>query len=441
MENEQLMKTASPWKLIRKMCIPTVIITLVMAIYNMTDIFFVGQTGNDQMVSALSVCMPIFMVIQAFGTLIGNGGGVAISIALGQNNLEKVKKVSAFCFYSSIFVGIVIAVLGNIFADQIISILGCAEEYRAFATDYLRVICAGAIIMVFTYAFVNIMRADGSAKESMIVNLAGTFTNMILDPIFILVLNLGPAGAAIATVLGNAVTLLLVLRHIRKNPNFSLSTRDFTLSPDISLETLKLGLPTALGTLLISVAYTIMNNILVQIDPNATGAFGVCRNLMLFSTMIQMGICMGIQPAVSYNYGRKDKKRVKDITLKTALVSVCFGVIVAILCIGFKENLLRAFLSDEQTLALARELIVGCLITAPVYGIYQMCCVYLQATDKAWSGTILTLLRQGIILIPAMYILNSLGGFSALAYSFAVTDVIAVIIGIILCKNYSRSNI
>ncbi len=431
---EEFLGTASPMQLIRKMCLPTIVITLVMAIYNMTDIFFVGKTGNVEMVSALSVCMPIFMIIQAFGTLVGGGGGVACSIALGRNDTEEVRRITAFCCYCALAIGIVIAVVGNVFADPIVTILGAADEYKTFAMDYLRVICTGAIIMVFTYSFVNMMRADGSAKESMIANLAGTFTNMVLDPVFILGLGMGPAGAAIATVLGNVVTLVFILRHIKKKDSISLSFRDFTLEKKVSLKTLSLGLPMAVGTLLISVAYTFMNHILVQINVNATGAFGVCRNIMLFSTMIQMGICMGIQPAISYNYGKGDDCRVKEISQKTGLAAIIFGITIAVLSISFREQILSAFLKDEQTLVLAGSLLVGCMITAPFYGIYQMCCVYLQATDQALKSTVLTLLRQGIVLIPVMYLLNWIGGFACLVYAFAVTDVTASLIGLQLIR-------
>ncbi len=433
MDKQEMMRDTAVWKLIAKLCIPTVIMTLVMAIYNMTDIFFVGMTKNSEMVSALSVCMPVFMVVQAFGTLIGGGGATAISIALGQKDTEKIRKVSSFCCYASIAIGLLIAVFGNLFAMPLVHVLGAAESYTSYACAYLRIICIGAPIMVFSYSFVNIMRADGSAKESMAANLSGTIANIILDPVFILALGMGASGAALATLIGNFISLVLAIRHIKKHAeNMSLHIKDFSVKPEISLRTLSLGLPTAAGTLLISVAYTVMNNMLVVIDANATGAFGVCRTIMLMSTMVQMGICMGMQPAISFNYGNKDMKRVKEITLKTGLLAVIFGICVAVLCIGGRTFLLRLFLSDETVLAYAKKIMVGCLCTAPIYGIYVQAYCFLQAIDRAVYGTVVTLLRQGIILIPVMFILNLLGGLNALIFAFAVTDVIAAVIGLTL---------
>ncbi len=439
MDNQDMMKNTPVWKLIVKLCVPTVIMTLVMALYNMTDIFFVGLTKNSSMVSALSVCMPVFMIVQAFGSLIGGGGSTAIAIALGRGQDEKIRKFSSFCCYASIIIGLCIAVIGNVFTSQIVKLLGSADTYASYASSYLRIICAGSPIMIFSYSFVNIMRADGSAKESMVANLSGTITNIILDPVFILALGMGAAGAAIATVIGNAVSLVLAIRHISKHAKaMSLNIKNFTLKKEISLKTLSLGLPTAAGTLLVSVAYTVMNNLLVVIDENATGAFGVCRTIMLMSTMIQMGISMGMQPAISFNYGDKNMRRVKEITLKTGLLTVIFGICVAAVCISARSAVLKLFLSDENVLNYTNVMLVGCLCTAPIYGIYEQSYAFLQAIDRAVYGTIVTLLRQGIVLIPVMLLLNKIGGFNALIFSFAVTDVIAAAVGLLLSVYWYR---
>lgn len=168
------MGTLPAWHLIRKMAIPTVIITLVMAVYNMADIFFIGKTGNADMVNAIAVCMPAFTVIQAFGTLIGAGGCTAISVALGRDEREKARQISAFCFYFSVGLGLLLAVAGWIFMDPLAALLGTSESTHAYAVSYLKVLALGCPAMIFSNAFVNILRADGSVKESMMANLSGT---------------------------------------------------------------------------------------------------------------------------------------------------------------------------------------------------------------------------------------------------------------------------
>lgn len=434
-KKQDLLQNAPVWKAIFSLTIPTIIITLVMAVYNMADVFFIGKMGNADMVNAISVCMPVFTVVQAFGTLAGAGGCTAISVALGRKDLQRTKCVSSFCFYFCITVGLVLTAFLGLFAPWMVSMLGADGNYSAYAVTYLRILSLGCPIMMFTNAFVNILRSDGSIKESMIANLTGTFANIILDPIMILGFNMGVGGAAAATVMGNLLSAVIVLKVVRGKTAFlSFSPKDFSLRKDISVHVLSLGLPVASGTLLLSIAYMLMNNLLLSVSPYAQGAFGISRAIMLFSTMIQLGICMGVQPAISYSYGTENMKRVKEFVLKTGILSVGFGVFVACICIGLRDFILTAFIKDAAILEYGKTLVLGCFCTAPVYGLFQLAVNFLQATERPFWSTVLTILRQGIIIIPAMLILNYMAGFQGLAYCFAVTDIFAAGIGLVLIR-------
>lgn len=433
--NENFLTETSVWKLIAKLSIPTVIITLVMAIYNMADIFFIGKTGNADFVNAISVCMPVFTIVQAFGTLIGAGGCTAISIALGRQENHRTKSISAFCFWLSLALGVMLTLFINIFADSFVTLLGATASYKPYAITYLKIIGSGSTIMLFSNAFVNILRADGSVKESMAANLSGTFLNIILDPILILGFNMGVAGAAVATVLGNALSLIIILKVYKKKSDIlSFNVKHLSFRTDNSVKILALGMPLAIGTLFMSFSYMIMNNLLKAYDANAQGAFGICRTIMLLSTMIQMGICMGVQPAISYNFGAKNMKRVKEIILKTGIVTASFGGILSLVVISFRRTILSAFINNQSVLSYADRMIVGCLCTAAVYGVFQISVTALQALEKPMQSTFITIMRQGIILIPAMLILNTILKFDGLIYSFAVTDIIAALCGLILLK-------
>lgn len=434
-QDKNVLAEAPVWELIAKLSIPTVIITLVMEIYNMADIFFISKTGNADYVNAISVCMPVFTIIQAFGTLIGAGGCTAISIALGRKENARTKNISAFCFWLSLALGVVLTFLMNVFADSLVDLLGATNSYKDYAITYLKIIGYGSIIMLFSNAFVNILRADGSVKESMVANLSGTFLNIILDPILILGFNMGVAGAAIATVLGNTLSLVIVLKVYRKKSEFlSFDIKYLSFSIENSCQILALGFPLAIGTLFMSFAYMVMNNLLKTYDANAQGAFGICRTIMLLSTMIQMGICMGMQPAISYNFGAKNTKRVKEIILKTGIVTVLFGALLSLVIIVFRDAVLSAFINDSAVLSYADRMIVGCLCTAAIYGVYQMSVTALQSLERPMQSTIITAMRQGVVIIPAMLILNALLGFNGLVYCFAVTDIVAAFCGVILLK-------
>ena len=432
-KNENFMGTMPVWKTIAKLSVPTVIITLVMAIYNMADVFFIGKTNNADMVNAISVCMPVFTIVQAFGTLVGAGGCTAISIALGKGETDRTKSISAFCFWFCMLLGVVLAVGMNLFSDSFMNLLGAADSYREYAVTYLRIIAWGCPIMLFSNAFVNILRADGSIKESMMANLSGTFLNIILDPILILWCKMDVAGAAIATVAGNLLALIIVVIVTKKKDAvLSYNIRKVSFRKENSVQVLALGLPLAAGTLLISVAYMVMNNLLKGYDANAQGAFGICRTIMLMSTMIQMGICMGTQPAVSYCFGLDSKPRVKEIIWKTGAVTMFFGAIVSILIITLRKTILPFVFDDAAVMVYAEKMIIGCLCTSVLYGLYQVCSTSLQAIDRPMWSTLITISRQGLIIIPVMIALNMLFGFDGLIYCFAVTDVLVAVIGVVL---------
>lgn len=431
--DENFMGSMPVWKLVVKLAIPTVIITLVMAVYNMADVFFIGQTGNADMVNAISVCMPVFTIVQAFGTLVGSGGCVAISIALGKGETERTRSISAFCFWFCMALGVLLAVVMNVFSGALMDMLGAADSYEDYAVTYLRIIACGCPIMLFSNAFVNILRADGSIKESMIANLSGTFLNIVLDPILILGLKMDVAGAAIATVAGNLLSLIIVVVATRKKDSIvSYNVKKVSLKAENSVQVLGLGLPLAVGTLLISVSYMVMNNLLKGYDTNAQGAFGICRTIMLLSTMIQMGICMGTQPAVSYNFGLQKLERVKEVILKTGIVTISFGAIVSTLIILFRKVILSAVFDNSAVMLYAEKFIIGCLCTSVVYGLYQVCSTSLQAIKRSMWSTVITILRQGVVLVPAMLLLNKLFGLNGLVFCFAVTDVIVAVIGVCL---------
>ena len=442
-KNENFMSTMPVWKMIARLSIPTVIITMVMAVYNMADVFFIGKTNNADMVNAISVCMPVFTIVQAFGTLVGSGGCTAISIALGQGDTDRTKGISAFCFWFCMVLGLLLAAAMNLFSDVLMDMLGAADSYRHYALTYLRIIAWGCPIMLFSNAFVNILRADGSIKESMMANLSGTFLNIILDPILILWCDMDVAGAAIATVAGNLLALIIVVIVTKKKASvLSFDIRKVSLKKENSLQVLALGLPLAAGTLLISVAYMVMNNILKGYDANAQGAFGICRTIMLLSTMIQMGICMGTQPAVSYCFGQDNKPRVKEIIRKTGAVTMLFGLIVSVAIIVFRKAILSFVFADPAVMVYAEKIIIGCLCTSVFYGLYQVCSTSLQAIDRPMWSTAITVSRQGLIVIPVMIVLNMLFGFDGLIYCFAVTDVLVAAVSVALLaatlRNWNR---
>ena len=438
MKNEKLMREGSISELLLKMSLPVILIMMVTVLYNMADVFFIGRAGNRYQLAAISLAGPVFSAISAFNTLIGFGGCTACSIALGEGREELVKKYSAFVLYSSLGLGVLLAalILGGM--NVLLSVLGTNEETAAYTAEYLRILALGAPFLIVSGALGNTVRADGDVKSAMLAALTGNILNILLDPLFISALHWGCSGAALATVLGNMVSLLLLLRTARKKQAFSLSVKDFTLRKEISLRVLGLGLPMAASTLLMSFSSAISNRLTVSYGNVAVAARSVAGKSAMLIPMIVMGICMGVQPAISYVYGCRDRARLKKIVLGVGGFGVGLATLMAAVFFVFREQFVSAFSHDAEIISLGKYMMLGTLLAVPVEGVYQMCSTYLQATGKVSFATLTSLMQKGLVFLPVLLLMERGLGLNGIIFANAVTTVISTAIALLLCRSWSR---
>lgn len=223
-KRKAVFEEASVWRAIFTMAIPAMINILVMILYNMADMFFIGQLGNSALVAAVSISSPVFTMMMAFGSMIGGGGCALIARTLGAGDSEHVRLYSSLCCWGSVLIGGVFTIVILLFQSPILSVLGANSEFWGYAKTYLTILAFGAPVMIFTTGMGNVVRSEGAVKEGMIGNLISTITNIVLDPLFILVLKWDVAGAAAATVIGNLAGAGYLIRYIRfKGSNLSLS--------------------------------------------------------------------------------------------------------------------------------------------------------------------------------------------------------------------------
>lgn len=435
MKDNKGFENESVWRLIARNGIPAMITMIVVVIYNMADTFFVGRTHNDLMVAAVSVAAPIFTLLITVGTLIGSGGCSIISNALGGQDEEKSKRTSSFCFYTSIVIGILFAVIIVIGCNPILYLAGATENTIEMAAIYLRIIGIGAPFIIFSNTLANIIRADGAAKESMIGNMVGTVLNIVLDPMMILGFKWGIAGAAIATVIGNICACAYYIYYIVKKagPALSCSLSDFTLSCKISVPVFAIGLPGALGNLLMSFSNIIMNLFLAVYGDEAVAAMGVAMKIGMIVAMIQMGLCMGLLPVLAFNMGAGKIRRVKETIWKTGIVCVALGSAMTIGAFAGKHALVTAFVTGENVIELSERMVIAIILSGPVLGLYFLTTNVLQAAGKSLWPTFTSLCRQGIIYIPCLIIFRSLSGLQGLIYTQAVSDIAAAVLSVIVC--------
>ena len=438
MTNEEKLRSASVPTLILSMSLPMVLVMLVNVLYNMADVFFMGRTGNTMAVAGVSLTSPIFSGISAFNTLIGFGGCTAVSIALGKGDRDIVRKYTSFVTYAALALGVVLTVLLLSFSEGLLTILGTNEETMQHAKDYLSILALGAPFMLTAGALGNTIRADGESRIPMLVALLTNGLNIALDALFILRLGWGAKGAAAATVISNAVNFIIVLIIAARKPSFSLSPKDFTLRLQVSLNVLFLGIPMAAGTFLMSIAHIFSNRLMVQYGNLAVAASSAAGKVSMLIPMIIMGICMGVQPAMSYAYGMQNRERLHQIALGTGLFALLFGVFLSVFSVVFRSQLIPFFLPDPEVLQLGKRMIIGHVISVPVYAVYQMCSCYLQSVGSVRKATLTSLLRQGIVFIPVVYTMNALFQLNGMIFSSAVSDVISAAIALFLCRLASK---
>ncbi len=438
-KSEDILKSGSFFKLVLNLSLPAVILILIMIIYNVADTFFIGQTGDPDKISAISLSMPVFTILSGIGTLFGNGGSTAISIALGEGNRDKIKKITTFCFAGTLCIGLLYLSGVFFFTVPLARLLGADESTLALTVTYLKTFSFASPFVLITSAFGGMLRADGDGASAMLPSLVGTISNIVFDAVFILVLGLDVFGAAFATVLGNVLSTLLLGIFIIKRKTYLLpDISSFTLERNIVIPVLTLGLPMMISTVLGSVANTIQNRLMISYSSTALAAQSVAGKAGMMITMLILGFCMGMQPAISYNFGAKNYKRMYKVIRETGIFTILLGIVLTVITFIFRDSIVAAFIDHEEVIALGRIFIFAAVLVGPVYGIYQMSQTFLQATGKVTFAIAASTLDKFLVYLPVLYIMNKCFGIYGIAFAHAVTMVFTLGITLVLALRWSR---
>ncbi len=440
--NEEMLRSGSFWTLAGKLCVPAILIMLVMVLYHMADVFFIGQTGDANKVAAVTLASPMFSVLSGLGVLLGNGGCTAISLALGKGEYSRIKKISAFSVWSAVAIGILFAAVVLPLMEPICNLLGANDETRGFTAEYLRVIAIGAPVIMLTNVVPALIRADGSTTDSMIGNMLGTVLNIALDPLLISAFGMGVSGAAIATVAANLVSLCYYAYFLRaRGKIYSVSPGDISFEKEVVWTVLSLGLPMSCATVLGSVSSTVVNNLMMQYGSIAVAGQSVAGRIGQLISMTVMGVCMGMQPAISFNYSAKNHKRLTEILIKTTALAVVAGTVLSALCLIFRDQLLNAFLDNPDVLEIGRICLFASIVIGPFFGFYQICTTYLQASGKSTQAVIVSLLEKGIVYIPMLFLMSWLFKMYGVIFSATVTTVLSAVAALWFCYQDYRKEL
>ena len=433
--NQKIFSEMPVKKAVFKMAVPSVVSSLVLVIYNMADTFFVGQTHNAFQVAAVSLTNPVFVMFMAFANLLGIGGSTAVSIFLGERKKIQAKRTASFCCYASIILGIVSGILIIIFMNPLLKVLGSSENTYQFSKDYLFYIALGAPFIFFANTFGHTVRGEGAASASMIGGMIGTVVNIIFDPVFILIFNMGTAGAAIATVLGNIFGCVYYIYYFKRKSHFlSINFKDFYFLGKAARKTVTLGIPAGVNSALMSGSNIVLNNKLVSYGDAPVAAMGVAIKVYLLIVFIHMGIANGIQPLLGYCFGAKRKERFIKIFNFSGFLTILIGTVLTAVYIIFSSEIIEFFINDREVIEYGKKMLIATSVSGPILGILFLCINSMQAVERPFPATLVSICRQGFIFIPLLYVLDKIFGLNGINFTQAAADYISIILSMILLK-------
>lgn len=426
-------RSAPVLKAVLKNALPAMAAMLMVLVYNLADTFFIGQTHDAYQVAAVSLATPVFLLFMGAGTIFGIGGTSVISRALGEGRKDHARKVCSFCMWSCVVVGICMSALFLIFMDPILGLIGASAETWDLAKTYLTIVSLSGPFVLISNCYSNVIRAEGESGKAMMGQVLGNLINVILDPLMILGFGWNIAGAAIATVIGNVIgAAYYILFYLSGKSSLSISLKDCTMKDKVCSSVLIIGIPAALGTLLMSISQIVVNSQMAEYGDMAVAGIGVAMKVITIIGMICTGLGQGVQPLLGYCVGAKLWKRFKDVFRFSITFSLILGVVLTVLCYLFAGQIVSAFLTDATAYDYAVQFVDILLTTSFLFGVFYVLVNALQAMGAAVESLIIAISRQGLIYIPALFILKAAMGITGLVWAQPAADVLSILLAIVL---------
>lgn len=420
-------------KLFVMLAVPAIASQVVNALYNIVDRMYIGHIADigPTALTGVGVCFPIIMVISAFAALVSMGGAPKASILLGQGNIKSAEKTLGNCFSALLITSVVLTILVLCFQTPLLTMFGASENTLPYAQQYMAIYAAGTIFVQVTLGMNAFISAQGFSKISMMTVIIGAITNIILDPIFIFVFDMGVQGAALATVLSQAISAIWVLRFLRgKSTNIRIKKEAMKIDTQILLPAMALGVAPFIMQSTESVLILCFNSSLLSYGGDlAVGAMTIVSSVMQFAMLPLSGFTMGAQPIISYNYGAGNVDRLKK-AFKLSLTScLIYSATLWLLAMGFPSIFTSMFTSDPQLAELAITSIRVYMFGYLLFGAQIACQQGFIALGNAKTSAFLAMFRKIIVLIPLIYILPNFFENKVFAVFLAepIADILAVI--------------
>ena len=423
-DNYTYLTQAPVHRVIITMAIPTIISMLVTGLYNIADTFFVGKI-DTQATAAVGVVFSLMFFVQAMGFFFGHGSGNYISRELGARRHENAIKMASTGFFSSFLVGVIVLILGEIFLTPLSLMLGSTPTILPYTEEYMQVILLGAPFLTSSLTLNNQMRLQGNAKFAMFGIVTGAILNVILDPLLIFTCGLGVSGAAWATVIGQAVSFVILFLMTRRGENIAIHFRNFSPSLQRYKEIFYGGSPSMMRQGLACIATMSLNLAAGAYGDSAIAAMSIVGRIAMLSFAVVIGLGQGFQPVCGFCYGAGLYDRLKEAYRFTVIIGTSFLIVICIIGWIISGSLIGVFRDDPKVIAIGVVALRWQLCTFPLNSLILASNMLAQTCRKPWRANILAAARQGLFFIPLIFILPSYFGLLGVEMCQAVSDVLS----------------
>ena len=408
-EDKEFLRTEPLGQLLLKLALPTVAAQLINMLYNIVDRIYIGHIPDigATALTGVGVCMPLIMIVSAFAALVGYGGAPRASIFMGKQDKESAEKTLGNCFVLQILISVVLTIVLLIWNQDFLMAFGASENTIEYGVNYMNIYALGTIFVEITLGMNAFITAQGFAKTGMLSVLIGAVTNIILDPIFIFGFNMDVRGAALATIISQALSCIWVVSFLCGKKTFlRIRRKNLRLVSKIIMPCLALGVATFIMQASESVISVCFNSSLQKYGGDiAVGAMTILTSVMQFAMLPLQGLGQGAQPIISYCYGAGDRERVKGAFKLLLKVSLGYSIILWILVMALPGGFAAMFTSDTQLMEYTRTALRIYMGSALLFGIQMACQMTFNALGKAKESIVVAVMRKFVLLIPLIYIM------------------------------------
>lgn len=442
--NRWYLSTAPVLRALVHLCIPMAAAMIVSAVYNVVNAGFIGSLHDSALLAAVTLGAPVLALVMAVGGVFGVGGGALVSRLLGAAehdpaSAQQIKHVSSFAVWGAVLTGAVVGGLGLLLLDPLVTLLGADATAAPATRAFVGVMLAFVPVLTAAFCLEQLVRAEGAARQVMTGLILSTLLNVVLDVLFILVLDLGVGGAALATGLSNLglVGYLGLWLH-RHSEHTSLAPRWFTLSPAVLRPVFGVGVSELFQASFLVVTALVLNNLASAYGDDALAAMGVAVRIAQVPEFLVMGVTLGVLPLFAYAYGKGDRERLRSAVRVSALTVGGLVLVAATVALLLREQLVSAFTADRAVLAIGVTVLTAQVVAMIVNGFTGLLTSLFQATGRAVPAIVMST-SQGVLFIPVVLLGNLWFGLPGIIWSLTVSEGMVLVLGVVLWVAYRRS--